>query len=106
MGGRIEFQIADGDLVATRWHWDYEPRSWLMRASMLGSRRPVPIINVFRFKDRKIVEIWNHRHDIDIGFAANAIRLQGFGLGLVTAALLIFALRRVRRRRRSAIAKE
>ena len=27
----------------------------------------VAIINVFRFnEDRKIVEIWNHRHDTDL----------------------------------------
>ena len=74
MSGRIDFQIAEGDLVATRRQWDYQPTSWLMKLSNLGSRNPIPIVNVFRFKDGRIVEIWNHRHDIDIGFAANILR--------------------------------
>jgi len=100
MGGHIDFQIADGDLVATRWQWDYEPTSLLMKAVMLGGRRPVPVINVFRFEDGKIVEIWNHRHDIDVGFAANALRAQGFGAGVVTVIVLLVGVRLVRRRRR------
>ena len=81
MSGHIDFQIAEDDLVATRWQWDYRPTTWLMKLAMLGGRNPVPIINVLRFRDGKIVEIWNHRHDIDIGFAANFLRVQGFGAG-------------------------
>jgi predicted ester cyclase len=63
MSGRIDFQIAEGDLVATRWQWDYRPRRPLMRLTMIGGRNPIPIVNVFRFKDGKIIEIWNHRHE-------------------------------------------
>ena len=82
MSGELVFQIADGDLVATRWLWDFEPRSLLFR--VLGGRRPLPIINVFRFRDGKIVEIWNHRHDID--FAWGRIRFAtGLGVGLLIA---------------------
>jgi predicted SnoaL-like aldol condensation-catalyzing enzyme len=102
MGGHIDFQIAEGDLVATRWEWDYRPRSWLMRLAMSGSRNPIPIINVFRYKDGKIVEFWNHRHDFDIGFAANILRLQGFGAGVLSAAAVALGFRVVRRRRRPA----
>jgi predicted SnoaL-like aldol condensation-catalyzing enzyme len=99
MSGRIDFQIAEGDLVATRWQWDYRPRSLLMRLTMIGGRNPIPIINVFRFKDGKIVEFWNHRHDIDIGFASNLVRLQGFAGGMLSSLLVAFAARIWRRRR-------
>jgi predicted SnoaL-like aldol condensation-catalyzing enzyme len=88
MGGHIDFQIAEGDLVATRWEWEYAPQTWLMTLVMLGGRNPVPIINVFRFKDGKIVEIWNHRHDIDVGFAANVLRAEGFATGVLLAVLV------------------
>ena len=57
MSGRIDFQIVVGDLVATRWQWDYRPRRPLMRLTIIGGRNQIPIVNVFRFKDGKIVEI-------------------------------------------------
>lgn len=66
---------------------------------MIGGRNPIPIINVFRFKDGKIVEFWNHRHDIDIGFASNLVRLQGFAGGMLSSLLVAFAARIWRRRR-------
>ncbi|MGD2068386.1 MAG: nuclear transport factor 2 family protein [Gemmatimonadota bacterium] len=82
MGGSIDFQIAQGDLVATRWQWDFRPTS--LRFRLLGGRERIPIINVFRFQDGKIVEIWNHRHDIDTGLG-NIPFVQGLGVGLLLA---------------------
>lgn len=99
MGGRIDFQIAEGDLVATRWLWAYEPRTWRARLLMAGGRDSVPIINVFRFEDGRIAEIWNHRHDIEVGFAANFLRVQGFLAGVLLLAFIGLILR-VRRHRR------
>ncbi len=100
MSGHIDYQIAEGDLVATRWQWQYQPRTWWMKILMLGSRNPIPIINVFRFRDGKIVEIWNHRHDIDIGFAANILIAKGFAVGVLSTAFVAFGLGFWRRRRR------
>jgi predicted SnoaL-like aldol condensation-catalyzing enzyme len=100
MRGRIDFQIAEGDLVATRWQWDYRPRRPFMKLTMIGGRNPIPIINIFRFKDGKIVEIWNHRHDIDVGFAANVLRVQGFAAGVLSALLVALSARIWRWRRR------
>ena len=102
MSGRIDFQIAEGDLVATRWQWDYRPQRPLMRLTMIGGRNPIPIVNVFRFKDGKIVEIWNHRHDIDVGFASNFLRAQGFAIGVLSSVVVALGLRIWRRRRRDA----
>jgi hypothetical protein len=74
-----------------------------MKLTMIGGRNPIPIINIFRFKDGKIVEIWNHRHDIDVGFAANVLRVQGFAAGVLSALLVALSARiwRWRRRRRT-----
>lgn len=64
--GRIDYQIAEGDMVATRWFISLDPTEEAQAAGMTKVDR-VPIINVFRFNDKgKIVEIWNHRYDIDL----------------------------------------
>lgn len=85
MTGSIDYQIAEGELVATRWQWKMEPTSLMFR--IMGGRDQIPIINVFRFNEEgRIVEIWNHRHDIDTG-AANFKFLKGLGVGLVVALL-------------------
>jgi predicted SnoaL-like aldol condensation-catalyzing enzyme len=90
MTGTIDYQIAEGDLVATRWQWYFEPNVWWMK--ILGGKEHIPIINVFRFRDGKIVEVWNHRHDIDTG-QANVIFLKGLVVGLIPAiALLVVAI--------------
>lgn len=99
MSGSIDFQIAQGDLVATRWQWRFEPTSFLFR--LLGGRQPLPIINVFRFRDGKIVEIWNHRHDVDWAWG-NVLFYQGLGVGLLVAlpgwAVALVSWRRNRKR--------
>src|SRR5690606_32862301 len=83
MSGSIDYQIAEGDLVATRWQWELEPSSLMFR--LLGGARRIPIINVFRFDDAgRIVEIWNHRHDIDTGIG-NLPFVKGLAIGLAIA---------------------
>ncbi len=99
MTGTIDYQVAEGDLVATRWQWVFEPRSWWMKLFMMGGEKSVPVINVFRFQDGKIVEIWNHRHDIDIGFRRNVLLVKGFLTGILVAVLAGIAGRIWRRRR-------
>lgn len=82
MTGTIDFQIAEGDLVVTRWQWKFQPTSLLFR--IMGGEEQVPIINVFRFEDGKIVEFWNHRHDIDTA-RGNIPFVKGLGIGLLIA---------------------
>lgn len=84
MTGEIDYQIADGDLVATRWTWQYEPTTFL--GHILKGRDDLPIINVFRFEAGKIVEIWNHRHDIDTGMPIR-FTVKGFLLGILVAVI-------------------
>ncbi|MEL6370727.1 MAG: ester cyclase [Pseudomonadota bacterium] len=64
--GEIDYQIADGDKVATRWFVYLEPSA---EAQQMGMTKVdgVAIINVFRFNaEGKIVEFWNHRHDVEL----------------------------------------
>ncbi len=96
MSGAIDYQVADGDLVATRWIWRFEPTSLMFK--LMGGRNEIPIINVFRFdSEGKIVEIWNHRHDIDTG-AANVKILQGFVIGILPTLASLLAVWMYRRR--------
>ena len=87
MTGSIDYQIAEGDLVATRWQWKFKSKSILFTVLGGGTDQQIPIINVFRFKDGKIVEIWNHRHDIDTG-AANFKLVWGIAIGFLPTAVL------------------
>lgn len=84
--GEIDYQLADGDLVATRWRIDYQPQTFM--GHFVYGESSIPIINVFRFNEEgKIVEIWNHRHDIDTGFTKFFV-FQGLGIGLFIALLV------------------
>lgn len=95
LSGSIDYQIADGDLVATRWRAKMEPETFFGRY-VLG-KMEIPIINVFRINEQgKIVEIWNHRHDIDTGMTKRFV-MQGLMIGLLIAlipAIYAFTLRR------------
>ena len=86
MSGKIDYQIAECDLVATRWQWKYQPTTWWLK--MMGGREQIPIINVFRFKDGKIVEIWNHRHDIDTA-NGNIPFVKGLLIGSIPGFILL-----------------
>jgi len=93
MDFELDYQIAEGDLVATRWTWHYEPETLLSRF-MFGSTS-IPIINVFRIEDGRIVEVWNHRHDIDTRMT-NIFLFQGLVVGLLIALIptvMVFRMR-------------
>ena len=71
----------------------------------LGGDEHIPIINVFRFRDGKIVEIWNHRHDIDTGMVS-FVFVKGLALALFPSAVLLVLVillwRKLRKLRRAA----
>lgn len=94
MSGEIEFMVAERDLVATRWIARSDPTTFQGRM-MLG-KAEIPIINVVRIKDGKIVEFWNHRHDIDTPQTMQ-YTMKGFLFGILIAlipAVYAFFLRR------------
>jgi steroid delta-isomerase-like uncharacterized protein len=62
----IDFILADGDFVAGRWTaMGTHLGVW---AGVEPTGRPMQFsgINVFRFADGKVVEIWNHRDDLGL----------------------------------------
>ncbi len=66
MTGEIDYQIAEGDKVATRWFVSLDPSPQALDMGFTPVDR-VAIINVFRFnEDGKIFEVWNHRHDTEL----------------------------------------
>ena len=66
MTGEIDYQIAEGDRVATRWWTTMKPSDEARARGMTDVER-VAIINVMRFNEEgKIVEFWNHRHDVEL----------------------------------------
>lgn len=66
LSGRMDYQIAEGDKVANRWFISFEPAPEAAAMGMTPLEN-IAIINVMRFNDDgKIVEFWNHRHDIEL----------------------------------------
>jgi steroid delta-isomerase-like uncharacterized protein len=62
----VDFLLAEGDLVAGRWTASgTHLGSW---AGQPATGRPMSFsaVNVFRFADGKVVELWNHRDDLGL----------------------------------------
>lgn len=95
LSGDIDYQIAEGDLVATRWSATFAPKT-LVGKFFIGEG-DIPIINVVRIADGKIVEFWNHRHDIDTPQTMK-FTIQGFLVGLLVSLLPLYWALVLRRR--------
>ena len=95
--GEIDYQIAEGDLVATRWQASLKPNT--LFGKILGMEK-LAIINVFRIKDEKIVEIWNHRHDIETNQTVKFV-IKGLLIGLLIALIPTFIAFRLRKKLRA-----
>jgi steroid delta-isomerase-like uncharacterized protein len=62
----IDFLLAEDDLVAGRWTaTGTHLGSWADIAAT-GRTMRFSAVNVFRFADGKVVEIWNHRDDLGL----------------------------------------
>ncbi|BFP39642.1 hypothetical protein FGF1_04870 [Flavobacteriaceae bacterium GF1] len=101
--GKIDFQVAEGDLVATRWTASFDADTFLGKMA-LETKDPISIINVFRIKDGKIVEFWNHRHDIDTPQTMK-FTFKGFLFGLVIAMIPTFMVVRLKRKLKAVLSK-
>ncbi|MEE9363728.1 MAG: ester cyclase [Cellulophaga sp.] len=93
---KIDYQIAEGDLVATKWSGTFNGNTMFGRLA-LQSDEPLHIINVFRIRDGKIVEFWNHRHDIDTRQTLK-FTFKGLFIGLVIALIPTFIAFRLKRK--------
>ncbi|MTI38883.1 hypothetical protein E1140_05230 [Fulvivirga lutimaris] len=91
----IDYQVVEGDMVVTRWQANYKPKTLLGRIAIGESK--IPIINVFRIQNGKIVEIWNHRHDIDTSQTMK-FTMKGLLFGLLIALIPLIAALRYKRK--------
>ena len=96
LNSHIDYQIAENDLVATRWTSSFKGNTLFGRIA-LATKKPISIINVFRIKDGKIVEFWNHRHDIDTPRTLQFV-LQGLFIGLLIALIPFLMVIRLRKK--------
>jgi len=62
----IDFLIADGDFVAGRWTASGTHLGPWAGVEPTGKPMRFSAINVFRFSDGKVVELWNHRDDLGL----------------------------------------
>ncbi|NOX82291.1 MAG: ester cyclase [Alphaproteobacteria bacterium] len=93
--GAIDYQIADGDLVATRWTATFFPKTLFGKMALRETK--MSIINVFRIENGKIVEIWNHRHDIETSLT-DRILFKGLAIGLLIGLIPAFYAWRLRKK--------
>lgn len=62
----VDLIVAEGDLVAARWTTEgTNTGAWGGRPPT-GRRATFSGVNVFRFGDGKVVELWNHRDDLGL----------------------------------------
>ncbi len=90
----LDYQVAEDDLVMTRWWADFKPTTFVGKY-LIGEGK-IPIINVVRIKEGKIVEFWNHRHDIDTPQTMR-FTIKGLLTGLAIALIPTFFMFKYRR---------
>jgi steroid delta-isomerase-like uncharacterized protein len=62
----VDLMLAEGDLVAARWTASgTNTGPW---AGMAATGKPATFsgVNIFRIRDGKVAEIWNHRDDLGL----------------------------------------
>ncbi|WP_273566743.1 nuclear transport factor 2 family protein [Maribacter halichondriae] len=96
---KIDYQIAEGDFVATRWTGSFKATTLFGRIA-LETKEPISIINVFRIKNGRIVEFWNHRHDIETPRTLKFM-IKGLFIGLLIALLPTAVSLKLRRKLRN-----
>lgn len=89
---RFEYDVimADGDMVAVRWTSRGNPTGvpGFMRR-LVGKSGPVVAtgVNIYRFRDGRVVELWNNRDDLTIQREMGVFRWYVVG-GLLTGVLI------------------
>jgi steroid delta-isomerase-like uncharacterized protein len=62
----VDFVLAEGDLVAARWTANGTNTGSWGGIEPTGKQVSFSAINVFRFAEGKVVELWNHRDDLGL----------------------------------------
>ncbi|MBG1231136.1 ester cyclase [Aestuariivirga litoralis] len=63
---RIDLAIAEDDLVCLRWTATGTMMGDWANVKATGKKLEYSGVNIFRFKNGKVVEIWNHRDDLGV----------------------------------------
>jgi steroid delta-isomerase-like uncharacterized protein len=63
---QVDLILAEGDLVAARWTTEGTNTGPWGGRRPTGQRARFSGVNVFRFRDGKVVELWNHRDDLGL----------------------------------------
>jgi len=63
---RIDLTVAEGDMVAARWTTEGTNTSAWAGREPTGKHAVFSGVNIFRFADGKVVELWNHRDDLGL----------------------------------------
>jgi steroid delta-isomerase-like uncharacterized protein len=66
LSSHVDFILADGDFVAGRWTATGTHLGSWAGVAPTGRSMEFSGINVFRFSDGKVVELWNHRDDLGL----------------------------------------
>jgi steroid delta-isomerase-like uncharacterized protein len=62
----VDLMLADGALVAARWTATGTHTGPWAALDPTGKRATFSGVNIFRFDEGKVVEIWNHRDDLGL----------------------------------------
>jgi steroid delta-isomerase-like uncharacterized protein len=58
--------VAEGDMVVMRWTAEGTNTGSWGKISPTGKRASFSGVNIFRIRDGKVVELWNHRDDLGL----------------------------------------
>ncbi|MFN7921740.1 MAG: ester cyclase [Bryobacteraceae bacterium] len=99
IGGKVEFQVAEGDLVTTHWVWRVRLHSGWRRMLAGVDAFELPVVQTVRISGGKVVEIWSLRDDLGMQEHLGALRMywvEGFIIGLLAFAVAARIWRRPR----------
>ncbi len=63
---QVDLLLAEGDLVAARWTSEGTNTGPWVGTPATAKRATFSGVNIFRFKDGKVVERWNHSDDLGL----------------------------------------
>lgn len=97
--GHIDFQIAEGDRVMTRWLWRMPLTGSWERLVAGKDHVEIAVVQIFRFDENgRIAEVWNHRDDRGIDEQMRVSGLYYFEGILFGAVLVLVASKLLRRK--------
>ena len=63
---QVDFMIAEGDMVMARWTTEGTNTGQWANVPPTGKHAKFSGVNIFRIANGRVVELWNHRHDLGL----------------------------------------